>query len=89
MLGDMGGRGSCSVFGVIQLLFQFMVNDDLFLILGQIVYVRCDSLLASCFEFDVRVSGLDGLFAYMRLVLFCCAFLGRSCWCVKHGLSVI
>ena len=26
MLGDMGVRGSCSVFGVIQLLFQFMTK---------------------------------------------------------------
>ena len=36
-------------------------------------------------NFDVRVSGLDGLFAHMCFVLFCCALPGRSYWCATHG----
>ena len=38
-------------------------------------------------NFDVRVSGLAGLFAHMCFVLFCCALLGRSCWCAKHSVA--
>ena len=34
---------------------------------------------------DVRVNALAGLFAHMCFVLVCCALLGRSCWCAKHG----
>ena len=42
--------------------------------------VRFDSMVASCAEFCIGVSGLAGLFAHMCFVLFCCALLGRSCW---------
>ena len=51
MLGDIGGRGLCCAFGMMQILFQIHVHDDLFLIHGQIVYVRFDSMVASCAVF--------------------------------------
>ena len=46
IMGDIGGRGLCCAYGMMQILFYIHVHDDLFLIHGQIVYVRFDSVLA-------------------------------------------
>ena len=47
IMGDTGGHGLCCAFGMMQLLLEIHVHDELFLIHGRIVYVRFDSVVAS------------------------------------------
>ena len=51
MLGDIGGRGLCCAFGIMQMLLEIHVDCDVFVVHGQIVYVWFDSIVASCVVF--------------------------------------